>query len=188
MKDASTPRAVPTHVGAAVLSVLIIPLNYVVWAVASSSKGNALTLWLGAFSLLVLVQVSAGVAAILSSLQHRRIEGTGGIATAVIGGLAALGGPLGWLAGVLPFALVGAGGSWGRPLRIKGRQVHPNLTVGADWTQGLRPDPTGLDEPTRAALEALWLHDAQKEHASVPAFARVSWLLAAVGAPAELLE
>lgn len=75
MKDASTPRAVPTHVGAAVLSVLIIPLNYVVWAVASSSKGNALTLWLGAFSLLVLVQVSAGVAAIPSSLQHRRLEG-----------------------------------------------------------------------------------------------------------------
>src|SRR5262249_34788491 len=45
-----------------------------------------------------------------------------------------------------------------------------------------------LDEPTRRALEALWLHDAQKEHASVPAFARISWLLAAVGAPADLAE
>ncbi|MCA9697843.1 MAG: hypothetical protein KC431_09995, partial [Myxococcales bacterium] len=45
-----------------------------------------------------------------------------------------------------------------------------------------------LDKPTRAALAALWLHDAQKEHASVPAFSRISWMLAAVGAPAELLE
>jgi hypothetical protein len=80
------------------------------------------------------------------------------------------------------------GGAWGRPLRVRGRQLHPELREGADWTQGERPDPTGLDEPTRRALEALWLHDAQKEHASVPAFSRVSWMLAAVGAPAELLE
>ncbi|MET0402944.1 MAG: hypothetical protein ABW123_11100, partial [Cystobacter sp.] len=80
------------------------------------------------------------------------------------------------------------GGSWGRPLRVRGRQLHPELRRGSDWTQGEHPDPRGLDEPTRAALEALWLHDAQKEHASVPAFSRLSWLLAAVGAPAELLE
>ena len=80
------------------------------------------------------------------------------------------------------------GGSWGRPLRVRGRQIHPELREGTDWEHGERPDPAGLDEPTRAALEALWLHDAQKEHASVPAFARVSWLLAAAGAPAELLR
>jgi hypothetical protein len=61
------------------------------------------------------------------------------------------------------------------------------LKTGADWTQGARPSPAGLDEATRQALEALRLHDAQKEHASVPAFSRVSWMLAAVGAPAELL-
>jgi len=79
------------------------------------------------------------------------------------------------------------GGAWGRPLRVKGRQVHPELREGADWTRGDRPDPAGLDAPTRRALEALWLHDAQKEHASVPAFSRISWLLAAVGAPAELM-
>ena len=81
----------------------------------------------------------------------------------------------------------GLGGAWGRPLRVRGKQLHPSLTEGADWTSGPRPDPAGLDEPTRRALEALWLHDAQKEHASVPAFARVSWLLAAAGGPAELL-
>lgn len=83
--------------------------------------------------------------------------------------------------------LVGGAG-WGRPLRIRGRQLHPDLREGSDWTKGPRPDPSTLDEPTRHALEALWLHDAQKEHASVPAFSRISWLLAAVGAPAELME
>ncbi len=88
----------------------------------------------------------------------------------------------------LLFLALAAGGGWGRPLRIRGRQIHPELRGGSDWTRGPRPDPSALDPATRRALEALWLHDAQKEHASVPAFARVSWLLAAVGAPADLLE
>lgn len=83
---------------------------------------------------------------------------------------------------------IGLGGAWGRPLRIRGRQLHPELREGSDWTRGLQPDPAGLDEATRHALETLWLHDAQKEHASVPAFSRIAWLLAAVGAPAELME
>jgi hypothetical protein len=87
----------------------------------------------------------------------------------------------------LAYVLINGGG-WGRPLRIRGRQLHPELGEGSDWTRGLKPDPTGLDEPTRQALEALWLHDAQKEHASVPAFSRIAWMLAAVGAPAELME
>jgi hypothetical protein len=85
------------------------------------------------------------------------------------------------------FAATG-GPAWGRPLRIRGRQLHPELREGSDWTRGLQPDPTGLDEATRHALETLWLHDAQKEHASVPAFSRIAWMLAAVGAPAELME
>ena len=88
-------------------------------------------------------------------------------------------------------ALVGLGSTisfgWGRPLRVRGRQVYPRLTQGSDWTAGERPSPAGLDAATSAALEVLWLHDAQKEHASVPAFARISWILSAVGAPAELL-
>lgn len=80
------------------------------------------------------------------------------------------------------------GAAWGRPLRIKGRQLHPELREGSDWTKGECPDASRLDEPTRQALAALWRHDAQKEHASVPAFSRISWMLAAVGAPAELME
>jgi hypothetical protein len=80
------------------------------------------------------------------------------------------------------------GGAWGRPLRLRGRVLHPELRDGSDWTLGERPDASALGPATRRALEALWLHDAQKEHASVPAFARVAWILAAVGAPAELLD
>jgi hypothetical protein len=95
----------------------------------------------------------------------------------------------GWALGMLGFVLgSGMGGAWGRPLRVRGKQLHPNLREGSDWTAGDRPEPSKLDEATRAALEALWLHDAQKEHASVPAFTRISWMLAAVGAPADLLE
>lgn len=70
---------------------------------------------------------------------------------------------------------------------MRGRQVHPELTEGADWSAGEAPDASALDLATRRALEGLWLHDAQKEHASVPAFSRLSWLLAAVGGPAELM-
>jgi hypothetical protein len=80
------------------------------------------------------------------------------------------------------------GSAWGRPLRVRGRILHPRLRAGSDWTRGARPVVADLDDPTRSALEALWLHDAQKEHASVPAFARISWLLVALGAPAELVE
>ncbi len=74
----------------------------------------------------------------------------------------------------------------GRPLRVRGRLQRPNLCIGSGWSAGEPPAIDGLDKATRCALEALWLHDAQQEHASVPAFARLSWLLAAVGAPAEL--
>lgn len=138
--------------------------------------------------LLLVFAVAAGVAKVI----YRR---KGGVSTDWVGGWSVIwvfAAPFLWVLNVLAlFQGMGGGafmgGAWGRPLRIRGLQRHPNLRLGADWTAGERPDPTGLDAPTRAALEALWLHDAQKEHASVPAFTRVSWLLAAVGAPADLL-
>ena len=79
------------------------------------------------------------------------------------------------------------GPPWGRPLRLRGRVLHPALRLGSNWTRGASADLRGVDPATRAALEQIWLHDAQKEHASVPAFARISWMLAAVGAPADLV-
>ena len=119
-----------------------------------------------------LIQLIAGVAALF--LQGARLQGAVATLTAPVMLVAGL---LGTLSGM----------GWGRPLRVRGKQVYPQLAQGCDWTLGEQPSPAGLDAPTRAALEALWLHDAQKEHASVPAFARISWLLAAVGAPAELM-
>ncbi len=81
-----------------------------------------------------------------------------------------------------------AGASWGRPLRVNNKQIHADLQLGSDWTSGAQPKADDLDIPTRRALEALWLHDAQKEHASVPAFSRISWLLVSAGAPADLIS
>lgn len=108
-----------------------------------------------------------------------------------------------WRPGAVSSALLGLGGlglsgitygglvigaAWGRPLRIRDRQIHPELRIGTEWTRGPTPNTQHLNAATRKALEVLWLHDAQKEHASIPAFSRISWMLAAVGAPAELMD
>jgi hypothetical protein len=81
-----------------------------------------------------------------------------------------------------------AGAAWGRPLRVNNTQIHADLQLGSDWTSGDQPKADNLNLPTRRALEALWLHDAQKEHASVPAFSRISWLLVSAGAGADLIS
>lgn len=91
------------------------------------------------------------------------------------------------------FALTGCSGISilpGRPLRIQGESVITpvHLEGVSSWAQGPRPYTSDLDEATRAALETLWLQDARGEHASIPAFSRISWQLAAIGAPSELLE
>lgn len=95
--------------------------------------------------------------------------------------------------GVLVIGALGAmGGAWGRPLRIAGEDARASLELGdgagTRWAAGARPELAGLDADTRAALGRMWLHDAMKEHGSVPAFAQLTWDLAALGAPASLLE
>lgn len=142
--------------------------------------------WVVLFTLLALAQLVAGLVAIVTGFLARPRGGS--LAQPALGFLGVLGAIVGWVLGFGFFALaaMGAGGAWGRPLRVRGRQRHPELRLGSDWTAGALPDPSGLDDATRALLEALWLHDAQKEHASVPAFARISWMLAAVGAPPSL--
>lgn len=84
--------------------------------------------------------------------------------------------------GFVPF------GGWGRPLRVRGRAVTPGVRASTEWARGPRPDPSGLDDETRAVLAELWLHDARKEHASVPAFGRVARQLVALGAPSDLVR
>ncbi len=171
------------------VALLLIGVNVFVWLTSILVGRDDRDTWLFLFTLVAVVQLIAGLVALVAGIRSRMKTKKYGVVPAVIGGLASVGAVVGWVAGALGWiAMAGAGGAWGRPLRIRGRQLHPELREGSDWTKGPRPDPAGLDEATRAALEALWLHDAQKEHASVPAFSRISWMLAAVGAPAELME
>jgi hypothetical protein len=175
---AEQPRGeVATQALWGVLAILVINAGLAAAALLSHSDTMVTLVLLGL--LLTVAQFVLGVVAVSSGYRAKQ---SGSV---TLGALSALGAAMGFLGfGVLFLA----GSGWGRPLRIRGRQLHPELKAGSDWTQGERPSGAGLDAATRAALEALWLHDAQKEHASVPAFSRVSWMLAAAGAPAELLE
>ncbi len=140
-------------------------------------------LWWG----LSIVQFVVSIVLIIATIRSPQ-RTWGRIALALVGVVASLGTVVAWLAGMLAFGIGAGGGAWGRPLRLRGQQRHPELRLGASWTRGAKPSTQGLDAATCAALEALWLHDAQKEHASVPAFARIAWLLSAVGAPPELMR
>jgi hypothetical protein len=173
----------------AIVALAIIPINTLVWWVGINANRKAQSLGILVFTLLAAVQFFAGMTAMVSGLAARKADRGKAVATTVMGAVGVLGSLSGWILGMFGYVLgSGVGGAWGRPLRVRGRQLHPELREGSDWTRGERPDPSRLDEHTRRALEALWLHDAQKEHASVPAFSRISWMLAAVGAPAELME
>jgi hypothetical protein len=166
-------------------AVLIVPINFWVWV--STGFGPALVA-LGIAQLLAGIGSLVSVIAYTMRAQVSVAQKVGMWFMGLFAMAMGLGGPLGiFLAEAFSHASF-TGGAWGRPLRVRGRIRHPELRHGSDWTKGAQPEVNDLDAPTRAALEALWLHDAQKEHASVPAFSRVSWLLAAVGAPAELME
>jgi hypothetical protein len=161
-------------------------VNFVVWQVWLDRGTRDQEGFLVAVTVIAALQLLAGLVAIAAAATDRARSWPARIGWSIAGLLLAAGAPLGWF-----FALVSAGlnwarGAWGRPLRVRGRQLHPELRRGSAWARGARPEPHDLDDRHRRALEALWLHDAQKEHASVPAFARVAWLLAAVGAPPEL--
>ncbi len=178
--------------GLAAVPVLIAPLNCAVYFQALDDWGAD---WFQGFLVFGFLQGLLGFAAMIAGivyavrLSRANRSKTPGIVGALVGLSTSLGALLGVGLGMAALAVAaGAGGAWGRPLRIRGRVRHPELRRGDDWTRGDRPDASDLDEPTRLALEALWLHDAQKEHASVPAFARVAWMLVAIGAPADLVE
>lgn len=74
----------------------------------------------------------------------------------------------------------------GRPLTVGDQAVVAELEPGATWTRPLAPAPA---PPTTlvAELAAAWLTDAQMEHASVAAFARLTLELMAVGTPPDVL-
>jgi hypothetical protein len=170
------------------LALLMIPLNVVVFQAVITAPGISLSLVTAWILVLVfsLIQIVFAVLAFTALLRKR--DGSRGWRIAGLLGSVALA-LVGVAEGLLGSAIVLlSGAAWGRPLRIRGRLLHPELKHGADWSRGGFPSVDGLDPDTRRALEALWLHDAQKEHASVPAFARITWLLCAAGAPPRLIE
>jgi hypothetical protein len=192
------PSRAPRHL--AIIAICLFGVQLGIIGVGAHQKESMTGVYIALMSVVGLAQfVLAVLAIVVSATQPPGMKSVGAI---VAGAVTIAMGGLVWVIGAIWIALTavstyfggggggggfGFGGAWGRPLRIRGRQLHPSLTEGADWTAGPQPDASKLDEATRRALEALWLHDAQKEHASVPAFARVSWMLAAAGAPAELL-
>jgi hypothetical protein len=138
------------------------------------------------------LSVTAGAAAIAIFVKASR---TKGVASSVFGLVISILLTIASTA-LTPFFWLCAGsgaigfGGWGRPLRVgfRRRAITPGVRVSTEWANGPRPDVRALSPDARALLRDLWLHDARKEHASVPAFGRVAWQLVALGAPADLVK
>jgi hypothetical protein len=77
----------------------------------------------------------------------------------------------------------------GRALRVRRKIVVAPLADAAGWrADDPRPDVGSLSAATRDALASFWTESARSEHASVPAFSRLSMTLMALGAPSRLVE
>ncbi len=142
-----------------------------------------------AFTSALVCLAAAIVAIVVFALNLKRKDSTSTVAGLVLTILFSIGAtilsPLFWLvAGSGPVSF----GGWGRPLRIGKRAVTPGVRASSEWANGPRPNVDGLDAETRGVLRDFWLHDARKEHASVPAFGQVAWQLVALGAPADLVR
>lgn len=163
-----------------------------IWFFAADSQhvDNAVVMW--GLSFIATVQAVSGIWAVVAAIKARRRLGLPLALTFLtvltgffFGALGVIGVPL-----FLMFrdgVSIGMSG-WGRPLRVKGKLLHPEIRASKEWARGERPVVTSLNATTREVLAALWLQDAQKEYGSVPAFSRIGWQLAGLGAPAELAE
>ncbi|MCP3060192.1 ferritin-like domain-containing protein [Myxococcus sp. K38C18041901] len=78
--------------------------------------------------------------------------------------------------------------SKGRVLRLQGRARVARRALGTGWADEAVPEVSGLTAWQRTVLGELWMYSARMEHASVPAFAKLSLRLSALGAPSALLE
>ncbi|NBW81549.1 ferritin-like domain-containing protein [bacterium] len=93
--------------------------------------------------------------------------------------------PLFYLGRVLLKVLKGLG--HGRPFRINGTPIVSKVSNSSEWSTCDVKTCSDLDHESRRALEAVWLDNASKEHASVPAFSKLSLQLIALAAPPELI-
>lgn len=81
---------------AMLIAVGAIPLNFIVLLVFDISFVGFTI-----FTLIALGQLVCGIIAVVRGVRHRAKYGRGGIAPAIVGGLAALGAPLEWLGWVM---------------------------------------------------------------------------------------
>lgn len=134
--------------------------------------------------LVVLLFAGAFVGGLILMLQKHQPRGL-----RVLGGVMALGtavtvGGLAWLVHLISSTNF----SKGRVLRLRGRTRVARRALGVGWADDAVPDVSGLTPWQRTVLGEVWMYSAGLEHASVPAFSKLSLKLSALGAPSELLE
>ncbi len=121
----------------------------------------------------------------LTSIQSARVREPNPAAWVLV----ALGLAAGALFGVIYFGEHSQPPVTGRALRVARRVVAAPAVDGTGWeTERAIPDASPLSPEVRGALARLWMESARGEHASVPAFSRLSLSLVALGAPARLVE
>jgi hypothetical protein len=115
------------------IATAIIPINFFVFIDGGAAD-------LKAFTVLALAQLALGIAAVITAVRYRMAAGRGGLVMAIAFGLVALGGPVGFVLVLVGLAMAGGmgGGAWGRPLRVRGRILHPELRLGSDWSAASR--------------------------------------------------
>jgi len=151
--------------------------------IAASTRIESRAFDVAGFAVVALLS-AAGAFFALASLV-RAFTAPGKQAWPILGGVALLvvhGGMT--LFGAL-LALLSQSGGRGRQLRRFGRVLLPTLRPGDEWSRGHAP--VDVDASVRDELAARWRENAQTEHASVAAFARLTLDLVALGAPPELL-
>lgn len=93
-----------------------------------------------------------------------------------------------WAVGIWLYELLRTPLTKGRVLRIRNRAQLPELARGDGWAGDAVALERGLTAGERRLIGELWLLTARMEHASVAAFSQLGLHLAALGAPARLLE
>lgn len=167
----------------------VFPLVYVFVGLSTKSSEweQAMAITVGLGMLVVALSIGLSIAALV---QARRGQG-GSKAMAVLSLVFACLSPFTGVAGAFFSLLFAAGGGpHGRPLRRRGGgPMLPEVRRDAAWVDGTIPLPAvaHLTGDVRRTLGERWLANARAEHASVPAFARLSLDLVALGAPPELV-
>ncbi len=179
----------PAILFAAVVS-FVLPIVYLVLWFKMLGRGGGGTYgaaWLVAVGTGATMWLTSMVLSIRAIVLARRSQqsSAGPVVALVLTILGALTGP----ASVLFGLLLAGGSAHGRPLRVRGRPRTASTTNNDRWIEhDLVPDLDGLESEQRAAHATRWTRDAQAEHASIAAFARLSLDLLALGAPPDLVD